>query len=305
MNDPRGSISRRGFLSLGSGLLGAATVMACGGGKAPSGDNPAQSSTGKDTGSATRPEYCGFRMGVQSWCFREWDLARTIVGMKELNLGHIEIAPSVHLPVDSSDETIKATRARLEEAGIVIDAFGVERIPEDEAQARSVFEFGKKLGVIAISVFPEYEALPLVDRLANEYDIPVGIHNHGPEDKLYATPGMFRERIADLSNMVGLCVDSGHFGRSGVNPVEVLDEFSDRVRMVHIKDMVPDSSTRYGWSDRVVGKGMLDLPGFLGKLVEIGFDGPFSLEYESEPSAPIEPLRQCLDEIGKFCSAQG
>jgi sugar phosphate isomerase/epimerase len=223
--------------------------------------------------------------------------------MKALKLGHIELAPSVHLPLDSSDAKVNEVITRLAEAGIVIDAFGVERIANDEEQARKVFEFGKKLGVIAISVYPTYEALPLVDKLANAYSIPVGIHNHGPEDKIYATPDMFRERIADLSNMVGLCVDSGHYGRSGVNPVDVIDEFPERINMIHLKDMVPDTRTEYGWSDRIVGKGMLDLPGILNRLVDIGFDGPFSLEYESEPSAPIQPLRMCLDEIDKVCSS--
>ncbi|MBW7995696.1 MAG: sugar phosphate isomerase/epimerase [Candidatus Glassbacteria bacterium] len=295
MNESGRIISRRGFIGLGGGILGAAALAACGGAKAPAG------SSAVPAGHSASQAYCGFRMGVQSWCFREWDLDRMIAGMKELDLGHIELAPSVHLPLDSDAGVVRETMAKLDDAGITIDAFGVERVANDEAQARKAFEFGRTLGVIAISVYPVYDALPLVDRLAGEYGIPVGIHNHGPEDELYATPEMFRERIKDLSPMVGLCVDSGHYGRSGVNPVAVVEEFGERVRMVHLKDMVPDDSNEYGWSDRVVGQGMLDLPGMMNRLVEIGFDGPFSLEYESEPSAPVQPLKQCLAAIAEVC----
>jgi len=39
----------------------------------------------------------------------------------------------------------------------------------------------------------------------------------------------------------------------------------------------------------------------MSRLVKIGFDGPFSLEYESEPSAPVQPLKMCLDEIKNVC----
>ncbi|MFC1544629.1 sugar phosphate isomerase/epimerase family protein [Gemmatimonadota bacterium] len=298
MRDLKQVISRRGFIGLGSGLLGATTLLACGGNNAPDGGSTAKPDSPEQA-------YCGFRMGVQSWCFREWDLARMIAGMKELNLGHIELALSVHLPLDSAADKVEQTTALLAAAGITIDAFGVERISDDEEQARKIFEFGKKLGVTAISVYPAYEALPLVDRLANEYSIPVGIHNHGPEDKLYATPDMFRERIVGLSSMVGLCVDSGHYGRSGVNSSAVIDEFPERIRMVHLKDMVPDSSNEYGWSDRIVGQGMLDLPGIMSRLVDIDFNGPFSLEYESEPSAPIQPLKQCLAAVNDVCGTLG
>ncbi len=301
MSEHEQNISRRGFIGLGSGVLAATALLACGGGNAPSAGGQTEEMGSAAKLDTPRQAYCGFRMGVQSWCFREWDLAQIIAGMKELELSHIELALGVHLPLDSSDERVEAVKAQLAEAGIKIDAFGVERIANDEDHAIKIFEFGKKLGVSAISVYPEYEALSLLDRLANEYSTPVGIHNHGPEDKIYASPDMFRERIKDLSNMVGLCVDSGHYGRSGVNPLEIIDEFPERIRMVHLKDMVPDSGSEYGWTDRVVGQGMLNLPGFMGRLVDIGFDGPFSLEYESEPADPVPPLKACLEEVQHVC----
>jgi inosose dehydratase len=301
MNERKQNISRRGFIGLGSGVLGATALMACGGNKVADESESATAGGSMAKSGSVQQAYCGFRMGVQSWCFREWDLARMIAGMNELNLKHIELALSVHLPLDSSDEKVAETKSQLDAAGITVDAFGVERISNDEAQARKIFEFGKKLGVIAISVYPQYDALPLVDRLANEYSIPVGIHNHGPEDKIYASPDMFRDEIKGLSNMVGLCVDSGHYGRSGVDSLAIIDEFPERIQMVHLKDMVPDSNSEYGWTDRVVGQGMLDLPGFMGKLMDIGFDGPFSLEYESEPEAPVQPLKACLDAVQDVC----
>ncbi|MFH1069002.1 MAG: sugar phosphate isomerase/epimerase [Candidatus Glassbacteria bacterium] len=300
-------ISRRSFLSFGGGIVGATLAAACGGGGSPSAEStPAAGSSAQPAAApAAMNEYCGLRMGMQSWCFREWDLDRTIAGMQELGLSNIELALVVHLPLDSADEALQAARGKFDAAGIKIDAFGVERVRNDEAQARRLFEVGRKLGVIAISVAPEYEALPLVDRLANEYGIPVGIHNHGPEDKLYAKPEMFRDKLAGLSSLTGLCVDTGHYGRSGVDPLAVIDEFSDRINMVHLKDMVHGGAGEPEWVDRIVGQGQLDLPGLLKRLSAIDFAGPFSLEYESDPSNPLPPMKDCLAAVRQACAAMG
>jgi len=295
MADYLKNISRRNFIALGGMVIGSMTA-ACARKESPA---PAQSYEFSED-----IPYAGFRMGVQTWCFRDSKSLDTVIDyLHSLGLAHVEIAPSVHLPVETPLEEVKAAGEKFAAAGITVDSFGVVQISNDEQSCRQIFEYGKTLGVMNISVFPEYDALPLLDRLCGEYGIPAAIHNHGPEDKLYAKPEMFREHLAGVSERVGLCVDTGHYMRSGVNPLEVIDEFADRVIGVHLKEMYLDENDR--WVDLVVGRGKLDLQTLAGKLKAIGFKGSFSLEYESEPENPVPPLRECLAEFKKACAGLG
>ena len=304
--------SRRGFIALGGGVLGAAAA-ACGRKPAAEMEKTAPAGSGAMMGGLAAadkfPEdipYAGFRMGVQSWCLREFKpLEQLIADVRELGLAHVELAAVVHLPVDSPDEKIREAVAAFNQAGITIDAFGVERMPNDEARCRRLFEYGKMIGALDLSAAPAYDALPLVDRLSEEYGIPVGIHNHGPEDKLYATPDMYREHLEGLSNRVGLLVDTGHYGRSGVDPLKVIEEFPERIHGVHLKDMVRGGAGEPEWVDRIVGEGELDLPGLMRKLKEIDFRGPLSLEYESDPSNPMPRMKECLAAVRKVCVELG
>ena len=66
--------------------------------------------------------------------------------------------------------------------------------------------------------------------------------------------------------------------------------------------MVPPPSGEGHWVDAIVGRGNVDLPALVAKLKEIGFNGPFSLEYESDPSNPLPAMIECLDEIKKACA---
>jgi len=302
-------MTRRSFIVLSGGALGS-LVAACGRKGAPEGaaESKPKELLPTPQGETAAAEftqdipYAGFRMGVQSWCFREFkSLEAVIEKVHSLGLAHVEIAPSAHLPVDTPLEEVKAAAELFKKAGITIDACGVVGLTNDEAACRKVFDYAKALGVMAISVSPEYDALPLVDKLTEEYGLPVGIHNHGPEDKLYATPDLFREHLARVSNRVGLCVDTGHFNRSGVDPLQVIDEFPDRIHGIHLKDMVKGAEGK--WEDAIVGKGDLDLPGLLKKLKEIGFKGYLSLEYESDPSNPLPAMEKCLAEVREACKA--
>ena len=178
-------------------------------------------------------------------------------------------------------------------------------LENDEAECRKVFEYAKVLGVLSISAGPEYAAIPMLDALTGEYGIPIAIHNHGPGDELWGTPEKIRAGLAGTSNRIGLCPDLGHFHRVGADPMEVIDEFADRINGMHLKDMVPpesgDDGSGRGWQDAIVGRGRVDMPELLTKLKDIGFKGSFSLEYESDPSDPIPAMQECLKEIRSAC----
>ncbi len=293
MRDDIREISRRNFLVACSGALGVPFAAAC------------SRKSSVDESSSQKSVYAGFRMGIQTWCLREInEIDKVIANIQALGLNYVEIAPAVHLPEDSSPEKIRAVKEKFNNAGITIDCTGVHKMVNDEQACRKIFEYARQLGVSAVDVQPEYDALPLVDRLAEEYGIPAAIHNHGPEDKLYAKPEMFREHLSQTSKWIGLCVDTGHYLRSRVDPLAVIDEFPDRIHGMHLKEMVRDEQTGR-WIDLIVGTGELNLVELFTRLKKIGFSGFCSLEYESDPDNSTTALAECLAAIRKACAALG
>ena len=292
MSDSFRKLSRREFIALSGTVIGSLSA-AC-----------AQKEPAEQTKQAEFSQdipYAGFRVGVQSYCFREFNTHdKLIESIHDLKLVYIELWPDGHMPIDTPDEELKAAVARFNNEGITIDACGVVGFENDEAEARKIFEYAKKLGVIAISAAPKHEALPLMVKLTEEYALPIAIHNHGPQDELYGTSELVRTNLSQLPTNVGLCLDTGHVQRVGEDPLAWLDEFGDRVHGVHLKDMVPDESGRY--HDAIVGRGNLDLPALVRKLKELGFKGYFSLEYESDPSDPLPAMRECLQELRNACA---
>ena len=246
-------------------------------------------------------QYCGYRMGVQSYCFREFKTTEQLIGMMEqLGLAHIEIWPGGHLKRDLPEREIRRELNKVYDAGITVDACGVIRMPDDEAELRKIFDYAAMLNVLTISASPQYAAFDKISALTEEYNIPIAIHNHGPEDELFPTPEKIRSALANAGSKIGLCVDLGHFYRAGIDPMAVIDEFKDRVFGIHLKDLVPDENGK--WEDVIVGTGKINLPVLMAKLDEIGFKGSVSLEYESDPSNPVPNMEKCLEKIREACA---
>ncbi|HUU29801.1 MAG TPA: sugar phosphate isomerase/epimerase family protein [archaeon] len=304
MSGSKDSISRRTFFTLGGGVIGSLAAAGCGKKGAPG--QTAEEAVSVPEPKATAagfPEdipYAGFRMGIQSYCFREFKAPDDLINsLHTMGLAHVELWPDGHLPVDTPLEELRVAVARYKAEGITIDACGVIEMKNDEAKLRKIFEYARELGVLGISAGPEPDAIPLLDKLTAEYGIPIAIHNHGPSDVYWGTSELIRKNLAGTSTMIGLCVDTGHFQRVGEDPLAALDEFPDRIHGIHIKDMVPGQGGEY--EDRIVGRGALDLAALVGKLKDMGFKGYFSLEYESDPSNPIPAMKECLEEIKKAC----
>ena len=91
----------------------------------------------------------------------------------------------------------------------------------------------------------------------------------------------------------GWTFDPSHFHWQGVDPVEFLRRFPDRIYHVHVKDAVltlngragvlagywPSGDARRGWQFRSPGRGGVDWDAILRALNEIGYDGPLSVDW--------------------------
>jgi len=200
-----------------------------------------------------------------------------------------------HLDPKASEEKIAETLKLLEGAKIKLAGHGVHAFSKDHEKNKALFDFAKKAGVKVITANPEKDAFDSLEKLVAEYDIRIAIHNHGPTDRLYNKLEQVTSAVKGRDKRIGACVDCGHYLRSGEDPVKCVLELGDRVYGVHIKD---EKETNTEKSDNVViGKGHLDVVGLFKALKQIKFpaDGALSLEYEANPSNPIDDMKACLE----------
>jgi len=78
-----------------------------------------------------------------------------------------------------------------------------------------------------------------------------------------------------LPSEIGLICDVSHIVASGSSPRQFIDDFSDQIRHVHLRDAEP------GYIHHSIGNGQVDFADAAAALARIGYDGKLSLELET------------------------
>jgi inosose dehydratase len=240
-----------------------------------------------------------FRLGLASYTFREFTLDETVAFCLRAGLPRISLK-DFHLPLDLADGDIKAAAARVRRAGLDLYGCGVVYMTS-EAEARRAFHYAKTAGMSLIIGVPDHGLLELCQDLVRETDISLGIHNHGPGDKLYPTPKSVLERIAGFDPRIGLCLDIGHTLRVGVDPVAAAREAGARLLEVHLKDVTEASPSG---KEVEVGRGVIDILGLLRALIEMRFAGTAAFEYEKDEKDPLPGLAESVGYVKGILRAE-
>ena len=166
-------------------------------------------------------QYGGFNLGMQSYTLRDFKVDRALAEIKKLGLHSVEFF-NAHFSAKSSDADIEAMKSKTQALGIKIMGHGVNPFTKDHEANRRWFEFAKKAGIRNISADPTEDAFDSLDKLCEEYQIRIAIHNHGP--------GARYDKVTDVLNaikghhpLIGACADLGHYIRSAEDPVRVIN----------------------------------------------------------------------------------
>lgn len=267
------------------------------------------------THAAPIPDDCkvgGFAVSCQAWSFNRFTVFETIEMTAATGAKCIEFYPGQKLSKEQPavkwdhnvpDEIIDKVKAKLAEHRIKAVNYGVVGIPADEAGARKVFEFAKKLGLYGVTT-ESTGSIDVLDKLAKEYDIRVCFHDHpkranDPGYKMW-DPNYILSVCKDRDARVGACADTGHWITSGLDPVESVKILKGRVQSSHMKDRP------------VFGKESADVPSGtgIGKVVELlaefkaqGFNGNISMEYEPARQDPVPDIAKSVEFIKKWGEA--
>jgi sugar phosphate isomerase/epimerase len=242
----------------------------------------------------------GFKLGAQSYTFREFDLEPALKRMKDLDLHYVELFQK-HAPINSSPAQIAAVLKLCKEYEITPLAWGVQHFSKNADVNRKSFEFGKALGVKMFSADPDPDSFDSLDKLCEEYKIAIAIHPHGPQPGLklhrwYSAEIILKE-VEDHHPLIGSCLDTGHLIRAAqlgkkLDPAEEIRIMGKRNFGIHLKDH--DNERQ---EDVIFGKGVLDVPSVLKALREVKFTGSISIEYEAHPKDPVQDVQACVQVV--------
>ena len=240
--------------------------------------------------------YGGFRMGIQSFSLREFDVEETLRHVHDLGLNYIEFYGGHFEPTHDKGEITIVDRS-LAESNVRIQAHGVNAFNADHERNKHLFWFARMAGIKTITADPAPEAFDSLDELVRQFDIRVAIHNHGPGHR-YDAPSDVLDAIEGRDERIGACADLGHFIRSGVDPIDATYQLGNRLYGVHLKDY---DSAGVEATETIIGDGVLDVQEFFDALNEVDFpaDGALSLEYEQNPDDPIEDIREGLQRAAR------
>ena len=274
--------SRRKFLALsGAGILASAIP----------------GSAIHSAASYTLPERKGkstfpFDLGIASYTFRKFSLEETLQMTSRLGISRITFK-DFHLPLDASDELIASTVQKTKDAGIDLYGAGVITMKTKE-DVDAAFEYARKAGLSMIIGVPYHEVLDYTEGKVKEYDIMMAIHNHGPGDKLYPAATDAYEMMKGMDPRMGLCLDIGHTVRIQRDPIKDLEHCFDRVFDIHVKDVT--AAAKEG-STCEIGRGVIDIPAFLKRVIKLGYSKTLAFEYEKDADDPFPGLAESVGYI--------
>jgi sugar phosphate isomerase/epimerase len=240
----------------------------------------------------------GFGISIQCWSFNRFTLFEAIEKASAAGAGGVEVFPGQKLGgqhgdlkfgPDLPDEKIQAVLDHLKANNLVAYNYGVTAIPQEEKDARKIFELAKKMGLYGVTT-ESLESLDTLEKLAKEYDIKVCFHNHPKPTKLW-DPETIWKAIEGRHANIGYCADIGHWATSGLNPLDVIKKIAPRVHAFHMKDR----ESMEKWShDRPYGTGIIDNIAILDEVRKHGFSGNVSIEYEHNWTTNLPEIAQCV-----------
>ena len=236
-------------------------------------------------------------IAIQSWCYRNFkEIPAFIEQLKSTGVSATELC-GVHADFSKPD-TFGKVIEQFKKANVQLVCIGVEYLSGNLETDRPRFEFCKQAGIkhMSISFQPEsmWDGLKNIEKLAEQYDLKLSIHNHGGYDWL-GNAKMLEHIFNTTSERIGLCIDTAWCLQAAQDPVEWAGKFSKRLFGVHIKDFTFDRAGK--WTDVIVGTGNLKLKEFLHASLAAPHLKNATLEYEGDVNNPGPALKECVTAV--------
>ena len=249
----------------------------------------------------------GWQLAVHSYTFRKFSISDAIEKTAAMGVHYMSISGSVNfagtnsIPTPSlSAEQQQELLGKLKAAGIApkFVNIGVVQLPPDEAKSRKVFEFARQFGIDTLVAEPATNALDIVEKLCQEYNIKVAFHNHPKGHSIYWNPEAVLEAIKGRTPLMGACADVGHWMRSGLDPVDCLKKLEGHIICLHFKDLNEMGPAAH---DVPWGTGVGQTKALMQELKRQNFHGAFCVEYEYHWETSQPEIAECVKFFNATC----
>ena len=280
-------MDRRGFLTCGAGAVAAATVGCA------------------TTGGVSQAEgrrHCPFRLGVAGITLVDFKFDAALAELKKWDVEWF-CAKSFHFPLDASEAELKALVRKASDFGVKLYGAGPIWLQSPD-EVRKAFDYCAILGVPTLvglpgalkhpelgawkGLVPDRKLCEFTSEKADEYGINVAIHNHGRNPQtgnpnFYPAVPETAEIIHDLSPRMGFCVDIAYTFADGLDPVEIIERYGDRIYDVHLRNVAVPTN---GSSGAPADAGMIDYVRIFRALKAVGYSGVCGLELQNAYCKP-------------------
>ncbi|UCG56699.1 MAG: sugar phosphate isomerase/epimerase [Phycisphaerales bacterium] len=295
-------LNRREFLTR-TGTLGVGAALAAAG--------PAQAGRKQRIKVSTpRAQKMGWRIACQLYTFRDRSFYEALDVISNLGIRYVE--PCFFLPLDKerpdlktseslSPEVRRELKMRLDDLGIRMVNYYAP-VDGNTGNFRKIFDFAKEMGVRTLVAEPPAEVFDKLDELCAEYRINLAIHNHPKSpDSVYWRPANVLKVCEGHSKRIGSCSDTGHWVRSGLDPVECLKEAKERIIAMHLKDVAESGKPEA--RDVPLGTGKANYTAVLKELYAQKFRGVMTIEYEHLSPQLVEDVAECAKFVEDFAES--
>ena len=246
----------------------------------------------------------GFQMAIHQRTFQHFTLYDSMDKTASLGLKYMSFSTGIMLEGTNSVSILNLSDRQIQDIKDHAKAKGITFVnayvpfPADEVKCRKSFEFARKMGLDILVGEPEPDAMDTVEKLCKEYNVRVAIHDH-PKPSRYWNPQNVLDAIKGRSPLIGACADTGHWVRSGLDPVECLKTLQGHVFCLHFKDLNEKSRKAH---DVPWGTGVGNCKGMMEELKRQNFHGAFCVEYQYHWDTSYPEVAQCVQFFNKTCN---
>ncbi len=246
-----------------------------------------------------------FKFGLAGYTMHKRTFDETLAALQKTDI-HYLCVKDFHLPLKATDAEMATFKEKCAKAGVIPYAAGPLYTKTND-DVRRYFEYAKRFGfktVVGVPYKPgdekdkwnkrkgSREQLEFIDKLVKEFDIRYAIHNHGPASpEMYPDVAYGWNLIKDLDPRIGFCMDVGWEYGCDKDPAETIRRYGKRIYDIHLKNF--EVGKRNG-AAIPLPRGKIDLVKVLTALVEIGYDGVCSLEYEKDFTDNLEAIAESV-----------
>ncbi|MDR1851204.1 MAG: TIM barrel protein [Propionibacteriaceae bacterium] len=265
---------------------------------------------------------------VPGWGF-QLSPDRVLKEMVEVGITATEFGPDGFLPDDPKAKAAKLAEFGLKAVGgfvpVVLHDPDHDPVPEVDKQLDAFVEAGAEVLVLAANSGQDgYDSRPVLDETGwntmfkNLDRLADLARSRGITPSLHPHVGTMVETHDDVLKVLNgssmpLCLDTGHLLIGGTDPVEIANDWADRVAHVHTKDVNLELAKKVQSGELTyqqavlqgiyvpLGQGDVDFKTIVGKLNDVNFAGWYVMEQDTilptEPSdeGPLKAIRESIE----------